>query len=118
MSDNQDTADRSTRHENFAAELTSAAYPLLLRRGLKGSWVKMELALWKALAETVERWTLERRCAAYSSEFDARQEGFLADLTGRALSVAAENEVEGPLPDLERGVDLAFRSLLRCRGQG
>ena len=53
MSDNHRTArDRDTLLENFAAELTRAVYPLVLRRGPKDSWLKMELGLWRALAET------------------------------------------------------------------
>jgi hypothetical protein len=50
--------DRSAA-ESLAAELTSAAYPVLLRGGLAGSWVDLELGLWKALTETVRKWERE-----------------------------------------------------------
>ena len=46
-------SDRTTVVDSLAAELTSAAYPVLLRGGMSGSWVELELGLWKALAETV-----------------------------------------------------------------
>jgi hypothetical protein len=48
--------DRDTLAENFAAELTSAVYPVALRRGVQGSWLDVELGLWKALAVTVKEW--------------------------------------------------------------
>ena len=41
--------------ENIAAELTSAVYLVVLRHGMSGSWLELELGLWKALAETVKR---------------------------------------------------------------
>ena len=51
MSNNQDTANnRDMLLENFAAELTSAAYFVALRQGMAGSWINVELGLWKALA--------------------------------------------------------------------
>jgi hypothetical protein len=72
MSDNQrTTCDRDIRLENLAAELTSAVYPVVLRRGLKGSWIKVELGLWRALAETVKKWARQRPPAASSDEFAA-----------------------------------------------
>jgi hypothetical protein len=42
--------------ENLAAELTAAAYPVALRHGVAGSSIDLELDLWKALGETVQKW--------------------------------------------------------------
>jgi len=42
--------------EDFAAELTEAAYPVALRRGVGDRWLDLELELWKALNETVRKW--------------------------------------------------------------
>jgi hypothetical protein len=39
--------------DNFAAELTTAVYPVALRHGISGLWVDLELDLWKALVETI-----------------------------------------------------------------
>ncbi len=36
--------DPDTRLENIAAELTGAVYPLVLRRGLRDSWLQAELS--------------------------------------------------------------------------
>jgi hypothetical protein len=49
------TRARDTRLQNIAAELTSAVYPLVLRHGLRVSWLDLELGLWRALAATVKK---------------------------------------------------------------
>jgi hypothetical protein len=55
MSDNVGAScNRDTRLENLAAELTLAAYGVALRHGTAGTWVDLELDLWKALADTVK----------------------------------------------------------------
>ena len=46
---------RDPQLENIAAELTGAIYPLVLRHGLRVSWLDLELDLWRALAETVKK---------------------------------------------------------------
>jgi hypothetical protein len=53
--------NRETQLENFAAELTSAVYPIALRQGMKGLWIEVELGLWRALAETVKKWADRER---------------------------------------------------------
>jgi hypothetical protein len=52
------TSDREVFLEDLAAELTSAAYPVVLRHGVGDKWLDLELDLWKALTETVKK--LER----------------------------------------------------------
>jgi hypothetical protein len=57
MSDNHRASwDRDTLLDNFAAELTSAAYAVALRHGMEDKWLDLELALWEALKETVKNW--------------------------------------------------------------
>jgi hypothetical protein len=111
------TRERDTRLENFAAELTSAAYRLMLRRGLKGSWIWTELSLWRALAETVQKWARESPPVAPSGESDAWRAGLLADLTARASSIALNNGIEGPLLELDLGLYRAFRLVLKGRSR-
>ena len=56
MFDNHGAAcDRDPQLENIAAELTSAVYPLVLRHGLRVSWLDLELGLWRALAEALSK---------------------------------------------------------------
>jgi hypothetical protein len=42
--------------ESFAAELTHAAYQVALRSRTQGTWLDLELDLWKALSDTVKTW--------------------------------------------------------------
>jgi hypothetical protein len=50
------TKERDTFLKNLAAELTEAAYAVALRHDKPGSWIDLELDLWKALGETVQKW--------------------------------------------------------------
>ncbi len=52
---NRTSRDREIFVENFAAELTEAAYLAALRHGVAGSWVDLELDLWHALADTIRK---------------------------------------------------------------
>src|SRR5262249_1458932 len=52
----EESADRDALLETFAAELTVAAYDVALRARIGGSWVDLELGLWKVLADKVKRW--------------------------------------------------------------
>jgi hypothetical protein len=49
------TSDQHATRERLAAELTLAAYAVVLRRERPALWLDLELDLWKALSETVER---------------------------------------------------------------
>ena len=53
---NRTIRDQETFLENFAAELTEAAYLAALRHGVGGSWVDLELDLWQVLGDTVQKW--------------------------------------------------------------
>ena len=48
--------ERDLALEDFAAELTEAAYPVVLRQQPQGSWLDLELGLWSALADKVKTW--------------------------------------------------------------
>jgi len=45
--------------ENFAAELTEAAYSVMCQHGMVDDWLDLELALWSVLKETVKKWDRE-----------------------------------------------------------
>jgi uncharacterized protein (TIGR00369 family) len=42
--------------DNFAAELTVEAYRVALQSRTQGTWVDLELGLWKALADKLKTW--------------------------------------------------------------
>jgi len=114
MSDNPGaTCNRDTLLENFAADLTSAVYPLVLRRGLKDSWIKVELSLWRAVAETVMKWAREWPATGSAEEFKGWREGLLLDLTESAFYIAIKHGVKGPLLEVELGLYRALRSVIR-----
>ena len=48
--------DRDAPLQSLAAELTLAAYRVALRTRTGGTWLDLELDLWRALADTVETW--------------------------------------------------------------
>ena len=49
-------ADQNTFLDTAAAELTSAAYLATLGHGIQGSWIDLELDLWRALSHAVKQW--------------------------------------------------------------
>jgi hypothetical protein len=51
--------DRDALIETFAADLTVAAYRVALRARTQGTWLDLELDLWRALADTVKTWERE-----------------------------------------------------------
>ena len=118
MSDNPgDTCNRDTLLENFAAELTSAAYPIVLRHGMRSSWIKVELGLWRALAETLKKWAREVPPPGPSDEFTAWREGLLVELTEGAFYIAVKHGIKGSLLEVELGLYRALRSVIRRVGQ-
>jgi hypothetical protein len=113
MSDNPGAAcNRDTLLENFAAELTCAAYPIALRHGMASSWLKVELGLWRALAETVKKWAGERTPAGSGDEFKAWREGLAVDLTEAAFYIAVKHGIKGSFLEVELGLYQAFRSVI------
>jgi hypothetical protein len=118
MSDNHGaTCNRDTLLENFAAELTSAVYCIALRHGMRGSWLDLQMGLWKALAETVEKWAREWPPAGSSDEFKVWREGFLVDLTEGAFHITLKHGINGFPLEVELDLYQAFRSVIKSVGQ-
>jgi hypothetical protein len=116
MSDNHSVSgNRDTLLDNFAAELTSAAYPIALRHGMAGSWIMVELGLWRALAETVKKWARQKPPAESSDEFELWRQGFLVDLTEGAFYIALKHGIRGSLLEVELDLYRAFRLVIRRR---
>ena len=61
--DSKTPVNRDDLFETFAAEVTLAAYCVVLRTKTQGTWLDLELDLWRALADTVKTWGRESsRC--------------------------------------------------------
>jgi hypothetical protein len=101
------------RPEDLAAELTGAVYPLVLRRGPKDRWINVELALWRALTETVEEWARRRPPAACSLALEAWREDLLMDSTRSASAIARESGIAGPVGELKLDLYRAVRVVAR-----
>ena len=95
------------------AELTGAVYRFLLRYGLKGSWVRVEMALWRGLADVTDQWARERPSPLCAGQSRAWRAGFVADLKAGALSIARQGGIDGPEPGPESGLSRACRHALR-----
>jgi hypothetical protein len=55
--------DRDTLLENFAAELALTAYRVALRTRAQGTWLDLELDLWRELADTIKAGRVNRPMA-------------------------------------------------------
>jgi AcrR family transcriptional regulator len=119
MSDNHGaTCTRDTLLQNIAAELTSAVHALVLRHGMRGSWLDLELGLWRTLAETVEHRARQTPRPGSADELDVWRERFLEELTEEAFHVAVRHVVQGSLQEIGRDLCQAFRSVIeRDRGR-
>lgn len=67
MDQNKDS-DQHDLRESLAAELTLAAYGVVLRRERPASWLDLELDLWKVLSETVDVSERNRSIAVHPSQ--------------------------------------------------
>jgi hypothetical protein len=45
--------------DTFWAELTEAAYPVMLRHGTIDSWLELQLELWKVMRAILKKWDQE-----------------------------------------------------------
>jgi hypothetical protein len=54
--DFQTAVNRDALFETLAAELTLAAYRVALRTRSEGTWLDLELDLWRELAGTAKMW--------------------------------------------------------------
>jgi hypothetical protein len=52
--DSRTPVNRDALLETFAAELTLAAYRVALQTRAQGTWLDLELDLWRALVDTVK----------------------------------------------------------------
>ena len=114
MSDNHGASwHGDTLLENFAAELTNAVYCIALRRGMRGSWLDLQMGLWRVLAETVKKRARERRPAGSLEEFKVAQETLLVDLTEGAFYIVMKHGIKGFPLEVELDLYRAFRLVIK-----
>ena len=57
--DNKIPVDPDALLEAFAADITLAAYRVALQTGPRGTWLDLQLDLWRTLADRVKTWRRE-----------------------------------------------------------
>src|SRR6266481_2237816 len=92
---------------SFAADLADAAYHVVLRHGIDGSWIDLQLDVWR-VAESVT--PDERTPSRFPSaaEFLAWREMFLSELTDAVYRTALHYGLHGPFLDLELDLHMAL----------
>jgi hypothetical protein len=118
MSDNNGAdSNRDILLENFAAVLALDAYFIALRQGMAGSWINVELGLWRELAQTIKKWARKLPPAGRPDEFEVWQESLLVDLTESAFYVAVKYGIKGSPFKVELYLYRVFHLLIRRVGQ-
>jgi len=103
--------------ESLAAELTDAAYPIALRLGIAGSWLDLELDLWRVLNATVRKWGRESSRVGRPILFEVWRAALLAELTATAYRATLRQGIRGSVLEVELGLYQAFRSVIEGIGR-
>jgi hypothetical protein len=86
--------------DEYAAELAEAAYPVVLKHGVRGTSVDVELGVWRAIRDVLQK---GRRAKGkdVSSRPSPIREDLLAEVSTAAYQVALNQGLKGPFLDLE-----------------
>src|SRR5262245_32105507 len=75
--DNAAALDSAHGLTAFAADLTDAAYRVALRHGIDGSWIDLQLDVWRALAASVDEMQRASPRSPSAAEYLVWREEFL-----------------------------------------
>jgi hypothetical protein len=104
------TVDPGHQLASFAADLTDAAYAVALRHGIAGSWIDLQLDVWRVIARTIAEEERESSPpAATTTEFNALRDAFLSELTQAVYDTALRHQLQGPFLDVELDLHEALR---------
>jgi hypothetical protein len=104
--------------ETFAADLTDAVFPVALRYGVGDRWLDLELDLWRALSETVEKCARASRGVSSPDEFAVCRKGLLAELVNAAYHTTLRHGARESILEAREGMDQAFRWAIREKVRG
>jgi hypothetical protein len=96
--------------DEFAAELTDAAFQAASRYGVNGPSVDQELDLWRALGDVVRKQQGPGRARP-------RPENLVAELTDAAYRVTLEHGFRAPFVDVRLGLWEALCQAVRSSGR-
>ncbi len=102
MRDSSTTVDLGALLTCFTAELADAAYSVLLRSRICGSWIDLKMDVWRALAETVKR-RMEQisRANRPTHLIEPWREAVLAELTDAAYRTGLRYGLQSSFLDVE-----------------
>lgn len=112
------TNDTATLLAVFAADLADAAYAVVLRHGIGGSWIDVQLEVWRALAETIRETDWQTVDANSLAEFAVWREALLSRATEAAYRTALRHELQGPFVDVELDLHRALRQIMERYATG
>ena len=110
--DNSADFDAGQVLTSFAADLTDAAYSVVLRHGIVGSWINLQLDVWKVLAASITETARPASRTPSAGEFYAWREMFLSELTDAAYRTALHHGLQGPFLDVELDLHVALREVI------
>ena len=103
MSDNHPTTrEQDARRESFAAGLTGAARPLVLRRGLRGSWTRAAL---KMASQSMARRTMGLAVLLVARHGGLRGPGAARAAADDGRAAADGRAADGRAPPMGRAAD-------------
>src|SRR5262245_6211581 len=111
-------ANRSSAEETgallvtFAADLTDAAYSAALRHGIAGSWIDLQLEVWRAVGRTISEIAPESLSASAAGELDSIADAFLAELTQAAHGIVLRYGLLGSFLDFELDLHQRLRRVM------
>jgi hypothetical protein len=110
--DNSADIDAAHVLTSFAADLADAAYSVVLRHGIGGLWIDLQLDVWRVLAATITETPRSTSHLPVAAEFYAWREVFLSELTDAAYRTVLHHGLQGPFLDVELDLHVALREVI------
>jgi hypothetical protein len=112
ISENTARLDTARVLTSFAADLADAAYHVVLRQGFEGSWIDLQLDVWRVLASSVTQLERTTSRSPTPAEFLAWREVFLSELTDAAYRTVLQHRLHGSFLEIELELNLALRAVI------
>jgi hypothetical protein len=106
------TLEPGNQLTSFAADLTDATYSVALRHGITGSWIDLQLDVWRVLARTITEAGEMSFPPGSTAEFNAWRDAFLSELTDSAYHTALRHRLQGTFLDVELDLHRELRRVL------
>src|SRR5262245_44924202 len=108
------TTDATALLTSFAADLTDAAYAVALHHGVGGSWIDLQLDVWRVLAGVISQ--SHAALSDRGPNFEAWREALLSRATDAAYRTVLRHNVRGSFLDVELDLQRALRRVIESNG--